>query len=167
MTADQAKAVSDLMTSTIEQESAATKKVIGALATANREYKPDPRSRSAWDLAVHIATTDVWFADSILQGKFDFTGEAPTPPEMTDPTAVVSWYEQHLAGRLARLRAMSTEQLLKPVDFFGTTAPAVTLLVAMNNHTVHHRGQLAGYLRAAGSKVPAIYGVSADENPFG
>ncbi|MDQ3419050.1 MAG: DinB family protein [Acidobacteriota bacterium] len=29
-------------------------------------------------------------------------------------------------------------------------------------HTVHHRGQLSAYLRAAGSKVPSIYGPSAD-----
>ena len=31
-----------------------------------------------------------------------------------------------------------------------------------NNHSVHHRGQLAAYLRAMGSKVPNIYGPSAD-----
>jgi uncharacterized damage-inducible protein DinB len=42
-------------------------------------------------------------------------------------------------------------------------APAVTWLTMMNNHAVHHRGQLAAYLRPMGSKVPAIYGMSADE----
>ena len=31
-----------------------------------------------------------------------------------------------------------------------------------NNHSIHHRGQLAAYLRAMGSKVPNIYGPSAD-----
>ena len=36
----------------------------------------------------------------------------------------------------------------------------------MNNHQIHHRRQLAAYLRAAGSKVPVIYGMSADENAF-
>jgi uncharacterized damage-inducible protein DinB len=45
--------------------------------------------------------------------------------------------------------------------------PACTWLAMMNNHSIHHRGQLAAYLRAAGSKVPAIYGMSADENAFG
>jgi uncharacterized damage-inducible protein DinB len=35
----------------------------------------------------------------------------------------------------------------------------------INNHSVHHRGQLSTYLRPMGSKVPAIYGGSADE-PF-
>jgi uncharacterized damage-inducible protein DinB len=57
--------------------------------------------------------------------------------------------------------------MLKPVEFFGMNGPACTWLTMMNNHSIHHRGQLAGYLRAAGSKVPAIYGMSADENAFG
>ena len=41
--------------------------------------------------------------------------------------------------------------------------PAATLLGFANNHGIHHRGQLAAYLRGCGSKVPAIYGDSADE----
>ena len=52
------------------------------------------------------------------------------------------------------------------VDFFGLfKSPAVALMGFANNHGIHHRGQLAAYLRAMGSKVPAIYGGSADE-PF-
>ena len=166
MTPEQAKAILELVTGTIEQEANATRKVIAAVPNANRGYKPDPKSRSAWDIAVHIATSDVWFADSILSGKFVWAGEPPTPPEMTDPAAVAKWHEQHLADRLTKLRAMTGEQLLRPVDFFGSTRPAVTWLLVMNNHTIHHRGQLAAYLRAAGSKVPAIYGMSADEQAF-
>lgn len=41
--------------------------------------------------------------------------------------------------------------------------PAASFPGMANNHGVHHRGQLAAYLRAMGSKVPAIYGGSADE----
>lgn len=166
MTADQASAVLNLMTGTIEGESATTRKVIAAVPNGNRDYKPDPKSRSAWDIAVHIALSDIWFAESILKGEFAWTGEPPTPPEMSDPAGVAKWHERELAARLAKLRAMSPEQLLKNVDFFGTVRPAVTWIVAMNNHQIHHRGQLAAYLRAAGSKVPAIYGMSADENSF-
>src|ERR671913_214178 len=36
----------------------------------------------------------------------------------------------------------------------------------MLNHWYHHRGQLTVYLRELGVPVPAIYGPSADENPF-
>lgn len=166
MTADQAAAIVQLLTGAIEHESAATRKVIAAVPNGNRNYKPDPKSRSAWELAIHLAVGDVWFADSIRSGKFVWTGEPPTPPEMTDPAAVAKWHEKHLGDRLAKLRAMTPEQMLRPVEFFGTTAPAATWLVMMNNHSVHHRGQLAAYLRPSGSKVPAIYGMSADENLF-
>ena len=167
MNAEQATTIVQLLTGTIEGEAAATRKVLAAVPNGNRDYKPDPKSRSAWDLAVHLAMGDIWFADSILQGKFEWTGEPPTPPEMTDSAAVAKWYETRLADRLAKLRAMSPDDMLRNVEFFGRKGPACTWLVAMNNHSVHHRGQLAAYLRAAGSKVPAIYGMSADENAFG
>jgi uncharacterized damage-inducible protein DinB len=43
--------------------------------------------------------------------------------------------------------------------------PAVLYLGFLNNHTIHHRGELSTYLRPMGSKVPSIYGGSYDE-PF-
>jgi uncharacterized damage-inducible protein DinB len=33
-------------------------------------------------------------------------------------------------------------------------------------HFYHHRGQLCLYLRLLGVPVPAVYGPTADENPF-
>ncbi len=161
MTADQAQALLELITGTIESESAGTRKVVKAIT--NRDYRPDPKSRTAWELAVHVTLSDIWFADSILNGAFAWTGEPATPAEMTDVTAVAAWHERQLTDRLAKLRAMSAAHLLRDADFFGHKAPAVTWLMIMNNHAVHHRGQLAAYLRPMGSKVPAIYGMSADE----
>ena len=166
MTADQARAVVDVLTQTMEQEGRSTRKVIAAVPQDNRDYKPDAKSRSAWELAVHMAVSDVWFAESILGGAFEWSGEPATPPEMTDPKAVAAWHETQMTDRLAKLRGMTPEQILRQVDFFGNTAPAYQWLAMMNNHMIHHRGQLAAYLRAAGSKVPAIYGMSADENLF-
>jgi uncharacterized damage-inducible protein DinB len=34
------------------------------------------------------------------------------------------------------------------------------------NHWAHHRGQMTVYLRLMGSKVPALYGPSADDQRF-
>jgi uncharacterized damage-inducible protein DinB len=167
MNAEQATAIVQLLTRTMEGEGGATRKVLAAVPNGNRDYKPDPKSRSAWELAVHLAMSDIWFADSILQGKFEWTGEPPTPAEMIDPGSVAKWYATHMADRLAKLRAMPADHMLREVEFFGMKGPACTWLAMMNNHSVHHRGQLAAYLRAAGSKVPAIYGMSADENAFG
>ena len=166
MTAETANAILHSMVGSLESESKTTRKVIAAVPNGNRDYKPDPKSRSAWEVAVHIATSDIWFADCILEGNFEWTGEPPMPAEFTDPGAVAKWHEKHLAEKLAKIRAMTDAQLLKETDFFGTKGPVVTFMVPFNNHHIHHRGQLASYLRAAGSKVPAIYGMSADENAF-
>ena len=77
---------------------------------------------------------------------------------------VVGFYEKTFAEKLKAVQAMSTADLTRIVDFFGMMQqPAVTFLGFANNHSIHHRGQLAAYLRAMGSKVPAIYGGSADE----
>jgi hypothetical protein len=43
-----------------------------------------------------------------------------------------------------------------------TKGPSILFLGLANNHGIHHRGQLTIYLRAMGSKVPSIYGGSAD-----
>jgi uncharacterized damage-inducible protein DinB len=43
--------------------------------------------------------------------------------------------------------------------------PASAFLWMVHFDSIHHRGQLTTYLRPMGSKVPAIYGPSADERP--
>jgi uncharacterized damage-inducible protein DinB len=34
-------------------------------------------------------------------------------------------------------------------------------------HSAHHRGQMTVYLRLLGSKVPSVYGPTADDRSFG
>lgn len=56
-----------------------------------------------------------------------------------------------VSERLARIRAMSGEELLRPVNMFGAfEMPAVQFVSLAIGHSVHHRGQLSAYLRAAG-----------------
>ena len=111
MNAEQATAIVQLLTGTIETRSGRRRaRCSPRCPTTIAHYKPDPKSRSAWDLAVHTAMSDIWFADSILSGKFEWTGEPATPAEMTDPAAVAKWHETHMADRLAKLRAMSPER---------------------------------------------------------
>ena len=55
MTAEQAKAAADLMATVWEAEFPATCQVLAAVKDDNRHYKPDARSRTAWELATHLA----------------------------------------------------------------------------------------------------------------
>ena len=166
MNGDQARLLMEYMTKLWEGEFPATCKVLAAVPDANRDYKPDDKSRSAWDLTVHLAAGDLWFLDAIRAGSFTWNPNAEKEmvadrPKVSD---IVAMYSEGFPARLKAVREMSDADLTRTVDFFGMFQwPNVSYLGFANNHSVHHRGQLASYLRAMGSKVPAIYGGSADE----
>ena len=163
MTPEQGKLLCKIFLDTIQQETAATKKVMRAVPEDKKSYKPESKSMTAHEVAWHIASSEVWMMDGILDGKFTM-GEPPAAP----PTiaSIVEWYETNHQDRVNKLSNLPAEKLVAPMPFFdGSEMPAVAYLNFMNLHSAHHRGQLSTYLRPMGSKVPSIYGGSADE-PF-
>jgi uncharacterized damage-inducible protein DinB len=168
MTPEQAKAAADAMARNWEREFPATAAVIGSVKNDNRDYRPDAKSRSAWDVAKHLATADIWFLDCIINGKFAFDPEGAKRAEsaLTSVDDVVAFYKKTFPEKLQALRALSGEQLAANLDFMGVMQmPRADFVGFATNHSIHHRGQLAAYLRAMGSKVPNIYGPSADAEP--
>ncbi len=163
MTPEQAKFLADFFLATCEREHPATRKVIAAIPEAKRDYRPDPKSRTAFELAWHIAQTEVWFADGVARGEFQ-PEEETRPAHIQTVADVLAFYDQNFPPVLARLKALSAEKLAQKLAFYGVyNEPAVVYLSFLHSHTAHHRGQLAAYLRPMGSKVPNIYGGSADE----
>jgi uncharacterized damage-inducible protein DinB len=165
MTPDQGKAAADMLATVWEGEFPATCAVIAAVKDDNRSYKPDPKSRTAWELATHLATADVWFVDSITKGAFEWNPDAAKQAESQFESVndIVAFYKKTFPEKLAALRALPAEKSTEMLDFFGMMKMSRAQFIGFaNNHSIHHRGQLAAYLRAMGSKVPNIYGPSAD-----
>ena len=166
MNAEQAKFLMEYFINMLENEGKTTAKVLAAVPEGGKTFKPDAKSRTAWDLATHLALGDIWFLDSIINGKFEMEpdGESQAAKNFKSVKDVVSFYNREFPARVKQLRALPADKLTRSVDFFGKMQlPAAGYLGLANNHSVHHRGQLAAYLRAAGGKVPSIYGGSADE----
>ena len=152
----------DLMLDGLAREIETTKKVLAAVPDSKKDYRPDPNARTAWELAWHLANTDVQFLYGIADLKF--TMQSPPPEEKPKTIAeLVEWYDKNVKRGMERVSALSPEQLTTPVEFFMFSLPAAFYLGFLNNHSIHHRGELATYLRPMGSKVPAIYGGSFDE----
>jgi uncharacterized damage-inducible protein DinB len=154
-----------LMLDGFSREVETTKKVLAAIPDVKKDYRPDPNARSAWELAWHIANTDNQFLEGIADLKFNMASPADADKPKT-VAELVDWYGKNMKRGADRVQALSAEQLLTPIAFVGIfNLPAAFYLGFLNNHSIHHRGELATYLRPMGSKVPAIYGGSFDE-PF-
>ena len=151
-----------MMMDGFDREVEITKRVLGAIPEGKKDYRPEPHARTAWELAWHIANTDNQFLDGIADLKFTMgnPAEADKPKTVAE---LVDWYGKNMKRGTDRIRAMSAEQLLTPIQFFTFNLPAAFYLGFLNNHSIHHRGELATYLRPMGSKVPSIYGGSFDE----
>ena len=161
MTPDQASVIAGFLLPQIEQEVQTTVRVLGAVPDEKKDYSPDPKCMNAGVLAEHIASSDLWFLEAIVNGAF-----APEPASINaKPADLAVSYGKRAAELIAQIKNLPAEHLAKDVTFYSWTMPNVTYLQFMIKHSVHHRGQLSAYLRPMGSKVPSIYGGSADE-PF-
>jgi uncharacterized damage-inducible protein DinB len=146
----------------LRNEHQITKSIIKAIPLDKGDYRPDAVSKSALELAWHIAATEMRFMDALPAGEFDLSPR-PRPDSIKNSADLTAWYTDNFELRFERLKKLSNEQLLKIVDFRGMfQLPAVMYLNFILHHSIHHRGQLSTYLRPTGAKVPAIYGESYD-----
>jgi uncharacterized damage-inducible protein DinB len=165
MTPEHASIILGYNTTVARQEIATTAKVLAAAPADRDDYAPSERCMCAGKLLWHIASAEVAILNGAASGAFDFSRERPADTET--PAQISAWYKENATAALDRCAAMSGEDAAKIVDFMGVfQQPAVGFVTMAINHTIHHRGQLSAYLRPMGGKVPAIYGMSADDNPF-
>ena len=163
MNAQEARTIADFLVATFESEMPATHAVMAAVPAERCGYRPDDKSKTALALARHIALEDEWFLAAVADGAFGPMKDESDACGLMTPADAIEHHKNAAAAQLARIRAMSGDDLTRTVDMFGALQmPAVQFLSLAIRHMVHHRGQLSAYLRAAGGKVPSIYGPSAD-----
>jgi len=164
MTNDQAEfLLQQVYVPQITNERVATRRVIEAVPTDKSDWKPDPKSKSALDLAWHLAASECYFLNGVASGSFA-PGSGAKPDSIKTSADVLKWYDDNVGKATAAVSSLKGDALTTPISFHGIfNLPAISYLGVLCNHSVHHRAQLATYLRPMGSKVPKIYGGSADE----
>lgn len=163
MTSEQAAFLLSIFLPAVRKESGTTRRVLSAVPPEKCQFRPHEISRSALELAWHIASVDVWFLDGFLKGDFEMEDDN-MPGDFKDSTDVVAWYDDTFPKKLDEVEQLTPDFWATPLQFFGIyNHPAVMYLEFMLFHTIHHRGQLTAYLRQMGAKVPNIYGGSFDE----
>ncbi len=139
-------------------ESKTTSKVLGRIPEGS-DYKPDPKSRTAREIAWQIVCEERMIIEALENGKAEWA-PPPLPATMQE---VRDAYEQQRAGMAKRWKALPPARWDGMLEFFGTQRPASPMAWSFLFDIVHHRGQITTYLRPMGSTVPQIYGPSGDE----
>jgi uncharacterized damage-inducible protein DinB len=140
------------------QESQTTRTVLSRIPEGSA-YKPDPKSRTAQEIAWQIVCEEQMLIDALEQGKAEWA-PPPVPATMAE---VLAAYDALSAEMPLRWAALPDTRWTGTMDFFGTQRPAAQMAWSFLFDIVHHRGQISTYLRPMGSTVPQIYGPSADE----
>jgi uncharacterized damage-inducible protein DinB len=139
-------------------------RVLKALPQDRLDYRPDPKARTAGELASLLVTEEASLVTLLDIGSVQWKEHAP----LTSVPQIVADFERHAAEVDARLRRLDDAAWEKKVRFLMEGSdPWVDSLSefvwGFLFDALHHRGQLTTYLRPMGGKVPSIYGPSADD----
>lgn len=140
------------------KEATTTRKVLGRIPEGS-SWKPDPKSRTAQEIAWQIACEEKMIIEALENGKAEWA-PPPLPATMQE---VVAAYEKQSAGIAERWTKLPAARWDGQLEFFGKQRAASPMAWGFLFDIVHHRGQITTYLRAMGSTVPQIYGPSGDE----
>lgn len=140
------------------KESKTTRNVFARIPEGS-DYRPDPRSRTAQEIAWQIISEERMLLDALENGKMEWA-PPPVPATMKE---IVAAYDELREEAGARLEALPTERWEGTLEFFGQQSPSAAMAWSFLFDIIHHRGQITTYLRPMGSTVPQIYGPSADE----
>lgn len=146
-----------------EKEAAATRAVISRIPEGS-DYRPDPKSRPAREIAWLIVREEIVLVEGLEKGALDWT-DVPAPATMKE---VLETYDSHHNTLTNKLDALLPALWERKVPFLYQGQEVMSETGYGNAwgflfDIVHHRGQLSTYLRPMGAKVPQIYGPSADE----
>ena len=164
--------IADALLPEFDHEMANTRKMLERIPQEKWDWRPHPKSWTTRELATHIATIPSWMADTIEKDSFDFApvgGEPYKPPVFDATQEALAAFDKGVAGARAALVPAEDGDLMKDWALLAGgrvifSMPRVACIRGfVMNHLVHHRGQLAVYLRLCDVAVSGMYGPSADE----
>ena len=154
----------------LPRELAVTRTVLAALPTAHFEWTPHPKSMTLRRLAQHVAELPDWIRGTLEDDVMDVTS-APRPPEnIHDTPALIARFDHNVArlndavAHFDPARLAGNWTMKNGSETIVSRPRPVVYRIWCLNHLIHHRAQLALYLRLLNTPVPTIYFNTAD-NP--
>ncbi|MBU8732925.1 DinB family protein [Cytobacillus oceanisediminis] len=144
-----------------EFEAGATSRVLKNLTDESLKQEVTSNQWSLGRIAWHTVT-----AIKVISSQAGLRFAAPSE-DWSVPSSANFIAESYTNASNNLIEALETqwadETLLEQIDFFGMKMTKGSLLLFLNQHQTHHRGQMTILMRQAGLSVPGIYGPSKEE----
>ena len=136
----------------------------GAIPAERVDWAPRAGEYTCGDIVRHVAASERMFTGAVCDGRWIYPGHARAKAPTLE-AALVDLDAAH-GECSARLRGLGDDALgatRPPLEPGATPVRAWRLLLAMTEHEVHHRSQLASYLTWMGLEAPDIFGLGVDD----
>lgn len=153
-----------------EQQVPVTRRFLERLPEDRLTWKPHRKSRSAGQLALHLAEVP----GNVVRFVQEKTGQVPDFSNMPEPASredVLRVFDDSVATVRSLLPKLDDTAMKESFRVLAGEAELFAiprqdfLRNIMLNHWYQHRGQFGVYLRLLDIPVPASWGPSADEAP--
>jgi uncharacterized damage-inducible protein DinB len=159
----------------LESEAAKSRRVLEQVPTGKRDWKPHERSMELGYLAELVANIPSWVGMAITLNELDVApkgGPQHKPAPLNTSAELVAALDKAIAQAREALQKTTDAHLETPWRLLASgqlafEQPRHQVIRDTFLHSAHHRGQMTVYLRLLGSKVPSVYGPTADDRSFG
>jgi uncharacterized damage-inducible protein DinB len=159
----------------LESEAGKSRRVLEQVPSGKRDWKPHERSMELGYLSDLIANIPSWVGMAITLDELDVApkgGSQYKPVPLNTAAELVAALDKAVAQARTALQQTTDAHLETPWRLLagGQLAleqPRQGVIRDTFLHSAHHRGQMTVYLRLLGSKVPSVYGPTADDKSFG
>ena len=159
----------------LDNEAGKSRRVLEQVPAGKRDWKPHARSMELGYLSDLVANIPSWVGMAINLDELDVMpkdGPKYVPAQLNTSAELVAALDKAVAQAREALRKTTDAHLATPWRLLagGNLAleqPRHDVIRDTFLHSAHHRGQMTVYLRLLGSKVPSVYGPTADDRSFG
>ena len=151
----------------LQQEASSTRRVLERIPEDKLSWRPHPKSMSAGQLGLHIASLPRGIVHLISEPVVEVP--AVPLPEADSVEEMLNVLDEGVDYATSRLEAWGDAglaeewRMVKGADTLLVLPRGAMVRNILMNQTYHHRGQLTVYLRLLGVPLPAIYCPTADE----
>src|SRR3954468_16556999 len=137
----------------LRHEAASSKRMLERVPEGKFDWKPHEKSMTLGRLTSHVAELPGFLNSILTMDEVDFAKGHYKASHATTPEELLNVFQQKLDEVVQTLQNTSDEKMqenftLRNGDLVFATLPRIVAIRSMAlNHVIHHRGQIAVYLR--------------------